>query len=63
MDLGHFSFWLCSVLRDVRKKGKVQKTVSEIFSPPRVSAQAQLVGLHPGFAIDLETKREDGSQT
>ena len=32
----------------------------EIFSPPRVSAQAQLVGLRPGFAIDLETKREDG---
>ena len=38
----------------------MQKTVSEIFSPPRVSAQAQLVGLRPGFAIDLETKREDG---
>ena len=61
MDLGHLSVCLCSVLRDARKKGNVQKTVSEIFSPPRVSAQAQLVGLRPGFAIDLETKREDGS--
>ena len=47
-------------MREARKKGTVQKTVSEILSPPRVSAQAQLVGLRPGFAIDLETKREDG---
>ena len=38
----------------------VRKAVSEIFSPPKVSAQAQLVGLRPGFAIDLEAKREDG---
>ena len=48
-------------MRGARKKGNVQKTVSEVFSPPIVSAQAQLVGLRPGFAIDLETKREDGS--
>ena len=60
VDIGHLSMCLCSVLRAARKKGNVQKTVSEIFSPPRVSAQAQLVGLRPGFAIDLETKREDG---
>ena len=48
---------LCSLLKDVIAKGKV----AEIFSPPRVAAQAQVVGLAPGFSIDLETKRGDGT--
>ena len=49
--------YLCSLLKQVIKKGKV----AEIFSPPRVAAQAQVVGLHPGFSIDLATKRPDGT--
>ena len=46
---------LCSLLKDVVAEGKV----AEIFSPPRVAAKAQLVGLAPGFSIDLETQRGD----
>ena len=60
LDFGQLSVCLCAVLRESRQKGTIKNTVSEIFSPPRVSAQAQLVGLRPGFAVDLETKREDG---
>ena len=47
VDIGHLSLYLCSGFREARKRGTVQKTVSEIFSPPRVSAQAQLVGWRP----------------
>ena len=47
---------LCAILRKARKEG----VISEIFSPPRVAAQAQLVGMRPGFSVDLETKRADG---
>lgn len=47
---------LCSLLREVVARGKV----AEIFSPPRVAAQAQVVGLAPGFSIDLSTQRGDG---
>lgn len=47
VDIGHLSLYLCSVFREARKRGTVQKTVSEIFSPPRVLAQAQLVGWRP----------------
>ena len=36
---------LCAILRKARKEG----VISEIFSPPRVAAQAQLVGMRPGF--------------
>jgi len=35
--------------------------VSEIFSPPRFSAAAQFAGLRPGFAVDLETMKPDGT--
>ena len=48
--------YLCSLLKEVAKRGKV----AEIFSPPRVAAQAQVVGLHPGFSVDLATQRPDG---
>ena len=54
LDIG--SLCLCSVLRRARKEG----VISEIFSPPRVAAQAQLVGMRPGFSVDLEKKRADG---
>lgn len=48
---------LCSLLKQVIKNGKV----AEVFSPPRVAAQAQVAGLSAGFSIDLETKRADGT--
>ena len=43
LELGQFTECLCAVLRDARTKG----TISEIFSPPRVAAQAQIVGMRP----------------
>ena len=60
LDIGHLSVCLCSILRDARKNGTVHGVVSEIFSPPRVAAQAQLAGLRPGFSIDLETRKPNG---
>ena len=62
LDIGQLSICLCSVLREARKTGKIKNTVSEIFSPPRVAAQAQLVGMRPGFSIDLETRRESDGE-
>ncbi|CAE7546001.1 unnamed protein product [Symbiodinium natans] len=56
IELGQLTECLCAVLRDARAKG----TISEIFSPPRVAAQAHVVGMRPGFSIDLETQRPDG---
>ena len=44
---------LCAILRKARKEG----VISEIFSPPRVAAQAQLVGMRPGFSVDLSKDR------
>ena len=55
IELGQLTECLCAVLRDARAKG----TISEIFSPPRVAAQAHVVGMRPGFSIDLETQRPD----
>ena len=34
--------------------------VSEIYSPPRIAAQACTVGLRPGFSIDLVTRKRNG---
>ena len=56
VELGQLTQCLCAVRRDARKQG----TISEIFSPPRVAAQAQLVGMRPGFSVDLETQSADG---
>ena len=56
LELGQFTVCLRAVLRDACAKG----TISEIFSPPRVAAQAQVAGVRPGFSIDLETQRPDG---
>ena len=36
--------------------------ISEIFSPPRLAAQAQVVGLRGGFSIDLGTRKRDGTE-
>ena len=49
LDISSLTECLCSVVRR-----------AEIFSPPRVAAQAQLVGMRPGFSIDLKTGRSDG---
>ena len=35
--------------------------VAEIYSKPRVTQRAWEYGLRPGFAVDLLTKKEDGS--
>ncbi len=34
--------------------------ISEIFSPPRFTAQAAAVGVSPGFATDISVQKEDG---
>ena len=34
--------------------------MSEVYSPPRFSAEAQRFGLKPGFSIDLETQKANG---
>ena len=39
----------------------VQKHVSEVWSPPRVTALASEYGLSPGTAYDIETKDELGN--
>ena len=41
--------------------GLVMKThVSEVCSPPRITARASQHGLQPGFALDLTTIDDDG---
>ena len=40
--------------------GKTPTDVSEIFSPPRVTAMAPEMGMAPGFAIDLTVPKPDG---
>ncbi|CAE7031422.1 unnamed protein product [Symbiodinium sp. CCMP2592] len=56
MALNQFTECLCAVLRDARAKG----TVKEVFSVPRVAAQAQVKAMRPGFSVDLEATRGDG---
>ena len=34
--------------------------VSEVYSPPRITAMAEKVGLDPGWALDLTVADEDG---
>ena len=34
--------------------------VAEVYSPPRVTAEAARFGLHPGMALDLTTFDENG---
>ena len=41
--------------------GIVQKHVSEVWSPPRVTALAKQYGLNPGSAYDIETSDSNGS--
>ena len=36
-------------------------SVAEVYSPPRVAAQAVTVGTRPGFSIDLGTLKPDGT--
>lgn len=36
--------------------------VSEVYSPPRIVAEAARQGLKPGFSLDLTVQREDGDQ-
>ena len=47
-----------------RERGRaMNRVLSEIYSPPRVSAIAKLCpsyGILPGFALDLTTQDEDG---
>ena len=35
-------------------------TVSEVFSPPRVTKLAPSMGFRPGLALDLTVLRDDG---
>ena len=34
--------------------------MSEVYSPPRVTAMAEKMGLDPGWALDLTVTDEDG---
>ena len=36
-------------------------SVAEVYSPPRVAAQAMTVGLRPGFSIGTGTAKPDGT--
>ena len=48
------------ILAALRKFGDLA-TVSEVYSPPRVAAQAMTIGLRPGFSIDTGTLKPDGT--
>ena len=48
------------VLNALRKFGDLP-SVAEVYSPPRVAAQAMTVGLRPGFRIDSGTLKPDGT--
>ena len=39
----------------------IQKHVTEVYSPPRITALAREYGLNPGDAMDLTTMDEDGN--
>ena len=46
------------------RRGSLKRLVSEIYSPPRVTAAAKLLpslGCVPGFAMDLTTLDEHGA--
>ena len=36
-------------------------TIAEIYSVPRVAAQAMTIGMRPGFSIDIGTLKPDGT--
>ena len=36
-------------------------SVAEVYSPPRIAAQAMTIGLRPGFSIDTGTLQPDGT--
>ena len=44
----------------VRAKHNAGVDVGEIYSPPRVVAEAEAMGLRKGFSLDLTAKRADG---
>ena len=48
------------VLNALRKFGDLP-SVAEVYSPPRVAAQAMTVGLRPGFSIDTGALKPDGN--
>ena len=48
------------VLNALRSFGDLP-CVAEVYSPPRVAAQAMTVGLRPGFSIDTGTLKPDGT--
>ena len=48
------------ILAALRRFGDLA-TVSEVYSPPRVAAQAMTIGLRPGFSIDTGTLKPDGT--
>ena len=53
----------CSRSYSRERKTAFNKLVSEVYSPPRVSALAKAMpsyGLQPGFALDLTTSDSDG---
>ena len=51
---------LSAVFRELRKFGDLP-SVSEVYSVPRVAAQAMTVGMRPGFSIDIGTLKPDGT--
>ena len=51
---------LSAVFRELRKFGDLP-SVSEVYSVPRVAAQAMTVGVRPGFSIDIGTLKPDGT--
>ena len=44
----------------IRKFGDLA-TVSEVYSPPRVAAQAMTIGLRRGFSVDTSILKPDGT--
>ena len=48
------------VLNALKSFGDVP-IVAEVYSPPRIAAQAMTVGLRPGFSIDTGTLKPDGT--
>ena len=51
---------LSAVMAALEKFGDLP-SVAEVYSVPRVAAQAMTIGMRPGFSIDIGTLKPDGT--
>ena len=57
-----YRYDLGNIQRNIRTEltYRERPDVSEVYSPPRITAEAAKMGMKPGFSLDLTVTRSDG---